>query len=144
MRHLITNLTRRAASDRLAFPQPVVRVGGCRSWRSRRRIRMALNLAQAAAPLSQVIRPTALIDPRFLSDRLSAQVTLASETFQHTGSFKFRGAYNVALHAPQNEVIAASSGNFGQALAYACKLLGKKCTVVMRSEERRVGKECRS
>ena len=92
---------------------------------------MVVNVAQAALPLSQVIRPTALIDPRFLSEHLGARVTLASETFQHTGSFKFRGAYNVALNAPQNEIIAASSGNFGQALAYACKLLGKKCTVVM-------------
>jgi len=28
-------------------------------------------------------------------------------------------------------IIAASSGNFGQGLAYACQLLGKSCTVVM-------------
>ena len=92
---------------------------------------MALNVVQAAVPLSQAIRPTALIEPRFLSDRLGVQLTLASETFQHTGSFKFRAAYNVALSVAQNEIIAASSGNFGQALAYSCKLLGKKCTVVM-------------
>jgi threonine dehydratase len=58
-------------------------------------------------------------------------VTLASETFQWTGSFKFRAAYHLARHVPQDEIITASSGNFGQAIAYACKLLGKKCTVVM-------------
>ena len=29
------------------------------------------------------------------------------------------------------EILTASSGNFGQALAYACKLTGKRCTVVM-------------
>src|SRR5512133_1818902 len=92
---------------------------------------MALNVAQAVVPLSRAIRPTALIEPRSLSDRLGAQITLASETFQHTGSFKFRAAYNVACNVAQNEIIAASSGNFGQALAYSCKLLGKKCTVVM-------------
>ncbi len=39
----------------------------------------------------------------------------------------------MALRVPQNELVAASSGNFGQALAYACKLLGKRCTVVMPS-----------
>src|SRR5205085_1509031 len=58
-------------------------------------------------------------------------LTIASETFQHTGSFKFRAAYNLALNIEQDEVLTASSGNFGQALAYACKLLEKKCTVVM-------------
>jgi threonine dehydratase len=58
-------------------------------------------------------------------------VTIATETFQHTGSFKFRAAYNLALNVPNDEILTASSGNFGQALAYACKLLGKKCTVVM-------------
>jgi threonine dehydratase len=32
---------------------------------------------------------------------------------------------------PQKKLLAASSGNFGQALAYACKLLNKQCIVVM-------------
>jgi threonine dehydratase len=37
----------------------------------------------------------------------------------------------LALNVPNDEILTASSGNFGQALAYACKLTGKKCTVVM-------------
>lgn len=56
---------------------------------------------------------------------------LASETLQYTGSFKFRAAYNVASHVKESHVITASSGNFGQAIAYACALFGKRCTVVM-------------
>jgi threonine dehydratase len=56
---------------------------------------------------------------------------LACETFQHTGSFKFRAAQHVAAHVPHNLLITASSGNFGQALAYACSLLRKSCIVVM-------------
>jgi threonine dehydratase len=40
-----------------------------------------------------------------LSQRLGAQVTIASETFQLTGSFKFRGAYNVALNVPNWPII---------------------------------------
>ena len=32
---------------------------------------------------------------------------------------------------PNDSILTASSGNFGQAIAYACKLTGKKCTVVM-------------
>jgi len=56
---------------------------------------------------------------------------LASETLQYTGSFKFRAAYNVASKVKESHVITASSGNFGQAIAYACALFGKRCTVVM-------------
>ena len=51
---------------------------------------------------------------------LGVDVVLASETFQYTGSFKFRAAYNVASRVPENHVITGSSGNFGQAIAYAC------------------------
>lgn len=78
-----------------------------------------------------MILPTTIIDARRLSARLGIEVTLASETFQHTGSFKFRAAYNLAAKVSHRKLIAASSGNFGQALAYACSLLGKECVVVM-------------
>lgn len=81
--------------------------------------------------LCDVIRPTTFIESAKLCEHLGLDVTIASETFQHTGSFKFRAAYNLALNVPNDEILTASSGNFGQALAYACKLLGKKCTVVM-------------
>ncbi len=82
-------------------------------------------------PLLDAIRPTTLIESSKLKDFLGLELTIATETFQHTGSFKFRAAYNVALNVPNDEIIGVSSGNFGQALAYACKLTGKKCTVVM-------------
>ena len=82
-------------------------------------------------PHQEAIRPTTIIEAPRLSKRLGAQVVIASETFQWTGSFKFRAAYNVALNVPNEHIIGASSGNFGQALAYACQLTGKRCTVVM-------------
>jgi threonine dehydratase len=81
--------------------------------------------------LHDVIRPTTLIRSSKLCDHIGLDITIASETFQHTGSFKFRAAYNLALNVEEDEILTASSGNFGQALAYACKLLGKKCMVVM-------------
>jgi threonine dehydratase len=65
-------------------------------------------------------------------------VTIAAEAFQHTGSFKFRAGYNLALNVPNDRILTASSGNFGQALAYACKLVGKECTVVMPATSARV------
>jgi len=79
----------------------------------------------------QFFRPTTLIESRRLSKRLGLDLTLASETFQHTGSFKFRAAYNVAANVDAPAILTASSGNFGQALAYACSLLSKKAIVVM-------------
>jgi threonine dehydratase len=81
--------------------------------------------------LFEAIRPTTFIKSGKLSNFLGVDLTIATETFQHTGSFKFRAAYNVALNVVEDHLITASSGNFGQALAYACKLLGKKCHVVM-------------
>jgi len=82
-------------------------------------------------PLRAAVRPTTFIESARLSHRLGAKVILASETFQHTGSFKFRAGYNVALSVPHRHIITASSGNFGQGLAYACQLLGKSCMVAM-------------
>src|SRR5437660_8303665 len=81
--------------------------------------------------LTQYLRPTLLLPSSALSAQLGCDLTIASETFQYTGSFKFRAAYNLLSSIPQQHVIAASSGNFGQAVAYACKLLGKTCTIVM-------------
>ena len=89
-------------------------------------------------PVHEVARATTVIESPRLSKRLGVRLTLASETFQHTGSFKFRAAYNVASQVPQIEIIAASSGNFGQAMAYACGLLGKTCIIVMPHTSARV------
>ncbi len=88
--------------------------------------------------LLEAIRPTTFIESSKLREHLGLNITIASETFQHTGSFKFRAAYNVALNVPNDEIIGVSSGNFGQALAYACKLVGKKCTVIMPSNSAKV------
>jgi threonine dehydratase len=81
--------------------------------------------------LLEAIRPAVFVESEKLKTHLGIDLTVATETFQHTGSFKFRAAYNLALNVPNEEILTASSGNFGQALAYACRILGKKCTVVM-------------
>lgn len=92
---------------------------------------MGAKLAVTDVDLCRPTVPVTLLAPRALSERVEANITLATETFQHTGSFKFRAAYKVAASVPQRKLITASSGNFGQALAYACKLLNKRCIVVM-------------
>ena len=88
--------------------------------------------------LREAIRPTFFIESEKLKSYLNSDLTIATETFQHTGSFKFRAAYNVALNVENDRILTASSGNFGQALAYACKLTNKKCTVVMPETSARV------
>jgi threonine dehydratase len=91
-----------------------------------------------AESLRRAVRPTTLIYSRALIEIAGTDVVIASETFQHTGSFKFRAAYNVAQQTDAPHLIAASSGNFGQALAYACQLLSKHCTIVMPSTSAQV------
>lgn len=88
--------------------------------------------------LPRHVRPTLLLPAPALSKRLGCELTIASETFQYTGSFKFRAAYNLLSSIPQQRVVAASSGNFGQAVAYASQLLGKRCTIVMPATSARV------
>ena len=82
-------------------------------------------------PVQSVVRPTMIIEAPRLAERLGVKTVIASETSQHTGSFKFRAGYNVAASVPHRSIIAASSGNFGAGLACACQMLGKACVVVM-------------
>ena len=60
---------------------------------------------------------------------------LKAETFQTTGSFKFRGALNAVLSLPAVEadagVVTHSSGNHGAALAKAAAVRGVKATIIM-------------
>jgi threonine dehydratase len=80
-----------------------------------------------------MIRQTTILRCPRLGELLGVEIILATETFQLTGSFKFRGAWHIACSTRHERLIAASSGNFGQALAFACQSIGKRCTVVMPS-----------
>jgi threonine dehydratase len=85
----------------------------------------------AAARLAGVAVRTPLVpfpgaDPRLL---------LKPESLQPTGSFKLRGAYTAISALPADVrargVVAHSSGNHAQAVAYAAALLGVPATVVV-------------
>src|SRR6266540_3751801 len=89
------------------------------------------DLESAWKRLAEHARPTTFIQSESLNEVFGAQITLACETFQLTGSFKFRGAFNLLSTVPNRQIVSASSGNFGQAVALAAGLLGKECTVVM-------------
>ena len=95
-------------------------------------------IAPPAPALLAALRPTTIVAAPRLAKRLGIDVRLASETFQHTGSFKFRAAYSVALGVPHPTIVTASSGNFGQALAAGCARAGKQAIVVMPESSARV------
>ncbi len=61
----------------------------------------------------------------------SGHCCLKLEHFQHTGSFKVRGAFNSLLSSGKNTagVVAYSGGNHGAAVAYAATRLGMKSTI---------------
>jgi threonine dehydratase len=81
------------------------------------------------------IRPFVMTSPLERSDLLSkaigCEVFLKCDHLQPTGSFKLRGAINNArLHTSNTiEVITASTGNHGRALAYAANMFGLGTTV---------------
>ncbi|MFG1942300.1 threonine/serine dehydratase [Nonomuraea sp. NPDC048826] len=53
------------------------------------------------------------------------------ESLQRVGSFKIRGAYNAVAALRPAGVVTHSSGNHGQALAYAAARFGIPCVVVV-------------
>lgn len=85
-----------------------------------------------------VVRPVTVIESEKLSRSAGANIIIATETFQTTGSFKFRAAYNVCSSVAEETLITASSGNFGQAMACACAMLGKKAIIVMPANSAKV------
>ncbi|MFY1673834.1 threonine ammonia-lyase [Plantactinospora sp. WMMB334] len=88
------------------------------------------NVRTAAGDLAGVVLRTPLLPSRW-DDRL----WLKPESLQPVGSFKLRGATHAVarLDAPQRArgVVTHSSGNHGQALAYAARVHGVPCTVVI-------------
>jgi threonine dehydratase len=97
-----------------------------------------LRLSAIAAAMD-VIDPVFLHSPQYESEPLNAalgcQLLLKVETANPIRSFKGRGGFNLVAsryHAgllKGRRVVAASAGNWGQALAYACRTHGLPLTM---------------
>jgi threonine dehydratase len=85
----------------------------------------------AASRLHGVARRTPLLESEALNALAGGRILLKAEPLQHTGSFKFRGAYNAIAQIAAPAVVAYSSGNHAQGVAAAARLLGKAATIVM-------------
>ncbi|MBA86199.1 threonine ammonia-lyase [Thalassobius sp. S69A] len=83
------------------------------------------------------VRKTPLLSSPFLDEIAGRRLYVKPECLQHTGSFKFRGAW-AALSALTPEtrkrgVIAFSSGNHAQGVAYAAQQHGVPAVIIMPS-----------
>jgi threonine dehydratase len=79
-------------------------------------------------------------------DRLTGgRILLKLENLQHTGSFKFRGAWNRLVQLDDRQraagVVAFSSGNHAQGIAEAARQLRIRATIVMPSDAPRVKRQ---
>jgi threonine dehydratase len=87
---------------------------------------------RAIAPYLPV---TPVLEPPALASVLGCRVLLKCENLNPTGAFKVRGGINLlaALEpaARARGVVAVSTGNHGQSVAYAARLFGTKATIFM-------------
>lgn len=85
-------------------------------------------VVDAGRRIRPYVRRTPLDESLALSRMGDDQVFPKLENWQHTGSFKLRGAFNKLLQLTpaelQRGVVVASSGNHGAAVAYALRKLG--------------------
>ncbi|WP_423199129.1 MULTISPECIES: threonine ammonia-lyase [unclassified Cupriavidus] len=93
------------------------------------------DVRHAAAAIAPHLVRTPLLRSATLDGIARARVWLKAECLQVTGSFKARGALNalLAMDAAQRKrgVVAYSTGNHGQAIAWAARQLGMPATIVM-------------
>ncbi|MCV6584501.1 MAG: threonine/serine dehydratase [Marinibacterium sp.] len=92
----------------------------------------------AATRLMGHARHTPLLSSPFLDEMAGRRVLVKPECLQHTGSFKFRGAWSAISALPpeirSRGVIAFSSGNHAQGVALAARLHGVGAVIVMPSD----------
>lgn len=92
----------------------------------------------AARRIAGVAHRTPVLTSRTADAVAGAKLYFKAENLQRAGAFKFRGAYNAIAalepEARKRGVIAFSSGNHAQAIAYAASLQGAPSTIVMPSD----------
>ncbi|MCO4864675.1 threonine/serine dehydratase [Cupriavidus sp. WGlv3] len=93
------------------------------------------DIRAAQERLKPHIRRTPLLRAEKMEPALGCQLYLKPEMLQITGAFKIRGALNKSLSLASaeiaNGIIATSSGNHAQGLAYAARMLGVKAILVL-------------
>lgn len=97
---------------------------------------MNIDMIRAAATrLEGHARRTPLLSSPFIDEIAGRRVLIKTECLQHTGSFKFRGAWSAVSALDEvtrkRGVIAFSSGNHAQGVAYAASQHGVPSVIIM-------------
>lgn len=87
----------------------------------------------ARAVVRRYLKPTPLLSSPALSERLGFDVLIKAESLNPTGAFKVRGGLYFMSQLTSDQlvqgVVAASTGNHGQSLAYAAREFGSTATI---------------
>ncbi len=93
------------------------------------------DVAAAAERIAGIAHRTPVLTSRTADARTGARLFFKAENLQRGGAFKFRGAYNAIAKLPaearRRGVVAFSSGNHAQAIAYAGALQGVPTVIIM-------------
>src|SRR2546423_959779 len=90
---------------------------------------------KARRAIAPYLPRTPVLEPAGLASALGCRAVLKCENLNPTGAFKVRGGVNLLAslepEARARGVVAASTGNHGQSVAYAARLFGTKATIFM-------------
>jgi threonine dehydratase len=93
------------------------------------------DVLRARRRIAPFLRPTPLHSYPALNELIATEVFIKHENYQPVGAFKVRGGVNLISQLSSEErnrgVIAASTGNHGQSVAYAAHLFGVQATIVV-------------
>src|SRR2546428_1527378 len=130
---MTARVTRTTTAPRGLPPRPRRPRQRRRRSRSRRRRKSSVVTAQDVRAAATALAGVAVRTPLRFVETLNAYLKLESLT--SIGAFKLRGAYTAIRRMPhdvrRSGVITYSSGNHGQAVAYAAQLVGVRAVVVM-------------
>jgi threonine dehydratase len=93
------------------------------------------DVVQAADRISSHVHRTPVFTSRYFNALVGADVHFKAENLQKVGAFKARGATNAVLSLSDADaergILTHSSGNHGQAVAYAAAIRGIPAVIVM-------------
>lgn len=98
-----------------------------------------INSAEVLAAYERIrdaVKETPILESGLLNNALGHKIIFKAESFQKTGAYKIRGAINCLMNLSEQgnlpkKIVAYSSGNHAQALAYAASLHNIPATIFM-------------
>jgi threonine dehydratase len=101
------------------------------------RVPTLVDVLAARKRIEGIVARTPLRRYRALDAELGADVAVKHENLQVTGAFKVRGGVNLLRHLEEeglpDGVVAASTGNHGQSIAFGAGVVGAPCAICVPS-----------